>query len=404
MLSFSFLTITVVFGLAIWIGTLEEKRAARASNAYRFSRSAVVTGGFILLFFLVGNTAMYSRIGGQTQELISDLTVNRLSDREAGILQRGYYEDLAGVNQFNSQLWEIYSKRPADWPTIFETEAARQTDDNLINELVPSKTITFQGAKLSTNRWGMRDRDYEKTPAPGTYRIALEGPSFVMGTGVADDQVFEQLLEVRLNQENDGTRYSSYEILNFAVAGYSPIQNLMVLEQKIFSFEPDALFYVAHQREVEAGVLYLADRITAEADLPYVDLEELAHRAGAKAGATKAENTRQLQSVGNEILSWTYHRIVEVSRSQGILPVWIFFPTLENPIQPGEFADLTSLAEEAGFIVIDLSNAYENQDLDSLVVAYWDKHPNKIGHMLISENLFQALKEKEAEIPFFHFK
>ena len=77
-----------------------------------------MTAGAIVLLFLIGNPVIYSQIGGKAQELISDLTVNRLSDREAALLQRGYYEDLIGVNRFNSQLWEIYSKRPSDWATI----------------------------------------------------------------------------------------------------------------------------------------------------------------------------------------------------------------------------------------------------------------------------------------------
>ena len=59
---------------------------------------------------------------------------------------------------------------------------------------------------MSINRWGMRDRDYEQTPAPDTYRIALTGPSFVMGSGVADNEVFEWLLEDRLNREHAGSR------------------------------------------------------------------------------------------------------------------------------------------------------------------------------------------------------
>jgi hypothetical protein len=113
--------------------------------------------GSILLLFIIGNQWLQP-IGGNSQGLIRDLTENRLSDREAALLQRGYYEDLVGVNRFNSQLWEIYSKRPSDWPTLTETEAARQTGDNLIVELVPSTTINFHGEKMSINRWGMRDR------------------------------------------------------------------------------------------------------------------------------------------------------------------------------------------------------------------------------------------------------
>jgi phospholipase/lecithinase/hemolysin len=37
--------------------------------------------------------------------------------------------------------------------------------------------------------------------------------------------------------------------------------------------------------------------------------------------------------------------------------------------------------------------------VESLVVAYWDKHPNTKGHKLIAERLYQALREKEEEIP-----
>src|SRR5574339_336198 len=48
--------------------------------------------------------------------------------------------------------------------------------------------------RMSTNRWGMRDRDYERLPAPGVFRMALLGPSNVMGWGVADGETFEAVL------------------------------------------------------------------------------------------------------------------------------------------------------------------------------------------------------------------
>ncbi len=396
-----FLMIAVIFGLMIWIGSRSDNKTEMNAKQPISFGSTTVTAGAIVALFLIGNPVIYNQVGGKAQDLISDLTVNRLSNREAALLQRGYYEDLIGVNRFNSQLWDIYSKRPSDWPTLTETEAARQTGDNLIVELVPSTSIYFHGEKLTINRWGMRDRDYEKIPAPNTYRIALTGPSFVMRYGVADDEDFGSLLEVRLNRENVGGRYSRYEILNFAVPGYSPIQNLMILEQKIVSFQPNTLFYMAHQREEEAAVLYLADRISVGAELPYPDLVELARRAGAKPGATKVEAERLLQPIGPEILEQTYRHIVETSRAHGILPVWIFMPTLENPLREEEIVHLTRVAEESGFIVMDLSDAYDNQDLESLVVAYWDKHPNAEGHSLIAEDLYRKLREKEKEIPLF---
>ncbi len=395
----AFLAIAAMFGVAIGITAGGARTVEPSRKRPAFFGSVAVTGGSLLLLFLLGNPAVYSHLGGRTQERISDLTVNRLSDQEAALLQQGYYEDLVGVNRFNSQLWEIYARRPSDWPTIRETEAARLTGDNLILELVPSTRITFHGAQMSINRWGMRDRDYERTPAPNTYRIALTGPSFVMGDGVADEEVFEWVLEDRLNRERAGDQYAGYEILNFAVPGYSALQNLMVLEQKGLSFRPNALFFMAHQREAEAVVLYLADRFSVGAALPYEDLMELARQAGVEAGAAKVEAERRLRPYGTELVSWTYRRIVEVSRTHGILPVWIFMPTLENPLQEEEVAHLTRLAEDSGFVVLDLSDAYANQDVESLVVAYWDKHPNAKGHQLIAEYLYQALREREEEIP-----
>jgi len=229
----------------------------------------------------------------------------------------------------------------------------------------------------------------------------MTGPSFVMGYGVADDEGFEPLLEDRLNRENTGSPYTKYEILNFAVPGYSAIQDLMVLEQKAMPFQPNAFFFMAHQREEEAVVLYLADRLSVSADLPYPELMELARQAGLQPGVTKSDAERRLKPYGTQILSWTYRHIVEVSRAQGILPVWIFMPTLEDPLQDEEIAHLKRVAEESGFIVLDLSDAYDNQDLDSLVVAYWDKHPNAKGHMLIAEDLYRKLQENEQEIPLF---
>lgn len=76
-------------------------------------------------------------------------------------------------------------------------------------------------------------------------------------------------------------------------------------------------------------------------------------------------------------------------------------PTLEFPVQEEKVAGLVRLAEESGFVVLDLSNAYDNQDPESIVVAYWDKHPNAKGHSLIAEDLYRKLQEKEEEIPLF---
>ena len=147
--------------------------------------------------------------------------------------------------------------------------------------------------------------------------------------------------------------------------------------------------------------MYLADRISVGAELPYPDLMDMVHQAGLEAGATKAEAERRLHPIRSELLSWTYRRIVETSRAHGILPVWIFVPTLENPLRQETVEQLAGLAGESGFIVLDLSDAYDDQDLESLVVAYWDRHPNAEGHRLLADRLYRALEARQEEIPLY---
>ncbi len=354
---------------------------------------AVVYGGLILLVFSISHPAVTSRLGGRAQEVIEDLRVARLSDRDAALLLRGYYEDLIGINQFNTDLWEIYTKRPSDWPTIQETEAARLLDDFRAIELIPNQSIIFHGKRLSVNQWGMRDKDYAKTPPEGTYRAVLIGPSFVMGSGVADEEVFDWVLEERLNQY-PGAGYQNYEILNFGVSGYSAPQELFIYEQQGLSFSPDALFYVAHQFEESIAVRNLANRAIAGSDIPYPFLQDVIAQAGVKPGMTQSEAERLLRPYTQDILMWTYQRLVALSREQGVLPVWIFIPSLESPLDEEILARLTGFAQEAGFITLDLSRTFEGQDIADITVAEWDKHPNERGHQLIARNFYQAILDE----------
>jgi hypothetical protein len=156
---------------------------------------------------------------------------------------------------------------------------------------------------------------------------------------------------------------------------------------------------MAHQREEQAVVLYLAELLSTQAQIPYPELMEIASRAGVEPGMTKSDAERRLTPYGPEIVAWTFGRIVEISRAHDILPVWIFMPTLEDPLHEEEITHLTGLAKDSGFVVIDLSDAYDNEDPDSLVVAYWDKHPNAEGHLLIAEALYRKLLENQQEIP-----
>jgi D-alanyl-lipoteichoic acid acyltransferase DltB (MBOAT superfamily) len=380
-----------------------EKPQRKNPQGVIFRKSTIVTVISLLFLSIVGIPAIYSRLGSTSATVIHSLRSGKLSRLDTAKIERGYYEDLLQVDRFNSQLWEVYMNKPLHWLDVQGAGLERFTDNFLQKELIPSFVAFTSHGPIHINRWGMRDQDYERQPTPNTHRIALLGASTVMGWGVEDNQTFEVLLEDHLNREHAGKYRVKYEILNFGTPGYQPLQQLMVLEEKAFAFGPNTVFYVAAGREASRSALYLAEVVRNKVDIPYDYLRKVVQQAGIDAKTPETFALKRLEPFRNEMLSWLYRRIVQGCKERGSLPVWIFLPQVREGLWQEETAGIFQIAEEAGFIILDLSDVYKNQDITSLRLAEWDDHPNVKGHQLIAARLYEAILEKEALIfPYLH--
>jgi D-alanyl-lipoteichoic acid acyltransferase DltB (MBOAT superfamily)/lysophospholipase L1-like esterase len=396
---FPLLLIVGMIGGRLWPRSGEDKLGKAAPKNPAFFKTAVLSGLMILAIYLIGNPVVYSRLHDRVQQEIRDLRVTRLNDQDAALLERGYYEDLMGVNRFNSQLWEVYMKRPQLRPDIWRTEAGHVTGDFLFGDLAPSAQIEFYGKQFTTNQWGLRDKEYALAKPEGTYRVALLGASTGMGWGVADDESFEWLLEDKLNQENSGETYQDYEILNFSVSGYTTVQSLMAFEDKALDFEPDAIWFVAHPNDEDRVLTHILSRVSQGVDVEYDYLRDLIQQAGLNQQTSEVQAKRALKPHAEQIVSWAYRRMVEESQERGILPVMIVIPRIVGMEEPEAAARQVQLAEEAGFVVLDMADVYKGQDIDSILLESWDWHPNARGHLLIAQRLYEALKAEAARIP-----
>jgi lysophospholipase L1-like esterase len=241
----------------------------------------------------------------------------------------------------------------------------------------------------------MRDKDYELKPPPGTCRIALMGGSPEVGSGIAYEDVWQTVLEDRLNRENDRKKVAQYEILNFSVGGYTPLQRLRALETKAFSFDPDIVFYAAHPVDQGRSLYHLAKMLTRGTEIPYDYLKQVVHGAGIEGETNITTAYRALRPYGNDVMSWTYRRIVELCRERSIVPVYLLLP---EPAGLGakEIPNHLRMAKEAGFLIVDLSDLFENKDKASMWVSEEDRHPNVAAHKLIADRLYKELKSNPA--------
>ena len=356
-------------------------------------RPAILTTVSLIVLLLAGMEPVHRQFGSNLATVVHTLRSARLSRLDTAALERGYYEQLLHVDRFNSQLWEVYSRKPTKWLDVEDVGLKRFTAGFLGRELIPSVVVTTSFGSISVNRWGMRDQDYSRTPTPGAYRIAMLGASTVMGWGAGDGETFEALLENRLNSERLQPPFTKYEILNFGVPGYDPPHQLIMLG-KASEFHPHALFYVATGREASRAARFLANATRAGVDIPFEGLRDIASAAGIVHGMEETQAIRLIMPHRSEILLWIYGRLVEQCKARGIVPTLIFLPQVREGAWQEETPEILDIAAKAGFNIVNLANIYKGYDLNAIRIGEWDDHPNAWGHQLIATRLYEALHAK----------
>ncbi|NBC48643.1 MAG: hypothetical protein GVY22_11755 [Gammaproteobacteria bacterium] len=100
----------------------------------------------------------------------------------------------------------------------------------------------FEGeALVRTNALGFRDRNHRLSKPEDVLRIAVLGDSFTEAVQVPVEQTWWRQMEASLNRGAcaGDTIDKSFEVLNFAVSGYSPAQSLLAWRTFAKQFSPD---------------------------------------------------------------------------------------------------------------------------------------------------------------------
>jgi hypothetical protein len=260
---------------------------------------------------------------------------------------------------------------------------------------MPNKDVWFKGTMMSTNRWGLRDRDCEKEKPAGTYRVVMLGASHPMGTGVEDEEVMDNVAEDRLTRDHAGGEHTRYEILNFSVGGYGPIQMLADMDRRVFDFEFDALLWTGID-DIYWAAKDLVDAANHGFPVPYPYVTDLMREAGIGRDTPFSDGLNRMKPHSEALLAWIYARVVERCAEHGVVPMAAFLPHMSDISDEHELlarkARQMELAREAGMVVLDLTKAYQGVDPRTMWIAPWDSHPNADGHRMLGDELYQALK------------
>jgi hypothetical protein len=360
-------------------------RAWQVGALQRFEARSASIGVMCVLMVGLTTSSVYKQME-TVGPMLSALRFGGLNTADAVELERGYYENLMGVDRFNGQLWDLYMNRPPEWElSLVDLNLARPVDDLRAYELVPGSSGVFKGARLEVNRWGMHDADYTLERRQGCVRLAVLGASHAMGTGVLRTATFEALVEARLNSAGQ-----CVEILNFAVYGYNPLAQLDTLAKWVLPFRPDTILFVGHPGDLGRVSRFAAHLVASGAPPLDPTLQQEIAASGARPGLATRENERRLIAHAPRLLSHVYERVVADCRRGGIRAGYVHLPMVPDLQQEGR-AEL-SLAKQAGFDVLDLTSVYAGHNREALWIAEWDAHPNARGHELIASAVLAALQ------------
>jgi hypothetical protein len=406
------LVLTGLVGLglaAVLFGHSSAERSARLSQLAQptkveatFSwRSALATGLPSCALLLLAFLPRIHPLEGAAGDIYAAISQEQLNQNDADTLRRGYYERL-DVARIDDKLAFLARAAPPQWETGHD-QFGRRTDDFMMTELVPTRgPVEFHGTPLTINRWGMRDRDYEKIKPTGVCRIAMLGSSFEFGSGVADNETFENLVEDRLNSDRG---HRAYEILNFAEPGFSAVQYVGVLERRALTFEPDAVLVMVNANEFARTIEHGAKVLHKGLAMPYDILANVARLAGLEPGMSEDMIRARLKPFARQIVAWALERMAQQCRRRGIALYMVYRPSViawskqAAEAQVETRRQLLELAQELRLATLDMSATFDGvKNRRELVVAAWDEHANAKGHQLLANELYKLLHDSRGNV------
>lgn len=388
------LTMGITFGIVAPVrATSARVIRKKESNTALFR---VVGAAAASLLVLLGIQERWiSAIGGaEGVRFVASISEPRLNARDRAELERGYYEGLTNVNSFNSALWQILMVRPNAFSEMTGMAGVRERDDFMSYEYMPGSVSQFNDMEYRINRWGMRDKDYALEKPAGTYRVALVGASRGAGWGVSYEDAFATRAENMLNAASMGRHF---EILNFSVDGYQPVERLMTLEEKVMQFRPDATIYLGGARDPIMN--RMAELLADGLEPPYDFQKRIVEKAGVRLGMSRPEIQERIDPFVWEMLDGAYRRFVTVSREHGAIPIFVYLPAPWDDTE--QMQRMMQTARVAGFQVIDLTRVFGSKTPNDYALSEWDGHPNAAGHKIIADALLptlEALPERQRAV------
>ena len=232
------------------------------------------------------------------------------------------------------------------------------------------------------------------------FRIVVIGDSVVVGHNVGWRASFGKRLEEELNRQSLQRRV---EVVLLACTGYATSQELVLLRNEAFQYEPDLVLWCYVLNDPADPLFHEA---SGDLALLYQPKCYVAHLlAGAwfrlhewyVGWGGPTEFHKRLQYVYWDQVVAQLGEIGRVCRQHRVPCLFMIHPVLGLNELPGKYsyldlhANLKEAADQAGLAWVDLREAYRGRPRAEIAFADDPWHPNSRGHQLLAEFLCRYL-------------
>lgn len=276
-----------------------------------------------------------------------------------------------------------------------------------------------KGARVVVNAHGMRGPELVEPKGARTLRIAVLGDSVAFGFGVEQDAMFTARLAAKFGALSD--RAHEYDVLDFAVTGYSSREEAAVLEAKALPLAPDVIVVAYYLNDPDFG--------------PVNALRMAFHRTEAwersellRLLTQKKDQMERARLGGGDYYRWlhapetdewksvpeAFARMHALADARHLKVVLAIFPTFALDVPRGAtrslfatwdeygyaplHAQVRAAAEKEAFVVLDVLDVFRASGKTPRELAQDPDHPNAAGHELAAEALLRLLVARHAEL------
>jgi len=298
------------------------------------------------------------------------------------------------------QYQEEHEKLISKYEVLHKTrELCTTVSENLdlIYEQVPNK--------CRFNNHGFADYNYSYIKGNNVFRIVIIGDSVAAEQGVKLEESFGNVLEKKLNNISG----KKYEVIILAVSGYSTSQELILLEEQAFNYNPDLIIWsyvlndpghpLYHEVNSELGRYFFKPKTHFS---HYISKKLFLIKEKKKGKNCEREFHKFLHCVYRDEVKRNIKKIGDISTERDVPVIFLIHPVLIYQYYVGNYPfisihnDLSSLADKEGLLTLDLFEVYKYYNLLLLRQEQRDPwHPNVEGYEIAADYIYNFLLQEK---------